>query len=331
VTAPALYTFNPENMSMLTAALQRLTKILQEAKVKEEWKGNPPVGDEIINVEHPGDIIRLWSVLLFLFCRAPDKPAPGTAAVDDQAAFGEGVLWAGSLLIHLMGYRARFEFMDFSYHVLKLAALKPLPVENPKKPEKKKKGEIVNDDIPKARAFLKNVVAVRSINDTIFSCLDTYLPAPPPTVFQLHPPDKDVDEFVPVRRLSLNPMGMDQKERPSVMLTQTPSKSLLNPQPSTSNLSPSSSFNVSGTGEEQPAQEWGEDVEYGNDGSEYVPDVGGEGENNNNVEQESEQQESPDVGSAFDESEYGAPPTLPTPPPPGPPPRTGPPPPSRPT
>eukprot|EP00456_Euglypha_rotunda_P010037 TRINITY_DN1240_c0_g1_i2.p1 TRINITY_DN1240_c0_g1~~TRINITY_DN1240_c0_g1_i2.p1 ORF type:complete len:683 (-),score=97.03 TRINITY_DN1240_c0_g1_i2:19-1845(-) len=284
VSAPALYPFDPENMSMLTASLQRLTHILQEAKIKEEWKGNPPAGEDIINVEHPGDIIRLWSCLLFLFCRPPDKPGPDGQIVDDQVVFGEGILWAGCLLIHLMGYKSRFEFLDFSYHILKLAALKPLPAEvDPTKEKKSKKKVEVNPSdamIPSARAFLRNVVQVKSTSETIYSCLETYLPSPTATPFQLRPPDKDVDAFTPVRRMSLNPLPGETKEmaRASTGLLTTPSKSTIQQASSSQLLSPSQA-EYSQVGEDVPvAPEWGGEDPEGYGGSDYVNVEGGEGE-----------------------------------------------------
>jgi hypothetical protein len=32
-------------------------------------------------------------------------------------------------LIHLMGYRAKFELLDFSYHIMKLMEVKPVSLE----------------------------------------------------------------------------------------------------------------------------------------------------------------------------------------------------------
>jgi hypothetical protein len=239
--APKLTEYESKHTSMLSAALERLTQELQQARVKEQWKGNAPDGDDILNVEKPNDIIRLWSSILFLFCLPPPE-THGVIPVDDMTLFGEGFLWAGCLLIHLMGYRERFEFMDFSYHIMKLAALKPLPPEEDKKAKKSKKkaapvpGEEI---IPKARIFLKNIAHIKALNESIFASLETYLTPPKPVPFQTHPPDKDVNEFVPVRRLSLNPG--DRKGLPvsaSSATLSSPTKSGGPPSPTTTSPSP---------------------------------------------------------------------------------------------
>eukprot|EP00457_Paulinella_chromatophora_P000349 gb/GEZN01000349.1/.p1 GENE.gb/GEZN01000349.1/~~gb/GEZN01000349.1/.p1 ORF type:complete len:1473 (-),score=270.12 gb/GEZN01000349.1/:312-4730(-) len=203
---PNMYKYEPGYTSMLTASLERLTKVLVDNNVAEEWKGNPPTGGSILNVESPNDIIRLWSCLLFLFTAPPEpRPDDANSYLDDMTIFGEGFLWAGCLLIHLMGYRARFEFMDFNYHILKLAALKPLPPEETGKKKKKKTGQPTLDDIvvPKARKYLAQLIKIKAINEGIFASLSTYIHAPSRKPFQLHPPKDYKEDAGPIRRMSL--------------------------------------------------------------------------------------------------------------------------------
>eukprot|EP00808_Paulinella_micropora_P032344 g67638.t1 len=212
---PKMYQYEQGYTSMLTASLERLTKTLQDHNIAEEWQGNPPKDGMILNVESPNDIIRLWSCLLFLFTAPPDTLPEGG---DDITVFGEGFLWAGCLLIHLMGYRDRFEFMDFNYHILKLAALKPLPPEDNSRKKKRKSEKPTLDDIvvPKARKYLSQLVKFKAINEGIFSSLSTYIEAPTRKPFVLHPPLDYKEDKGPIRRMSLRGSTSEAPPRGSV-------------------------------------------------------------------------------------------------------------------
>ena len=46
----------------------------------------------------------------------------GLQPVNDEDEFGHGFLLAGAMFIHLLGMRSRFELLDFSQHMLKVAS-----------------------------------------------------------------------------------------------------------------------------------------------------------------------------------------------------------------
>jgi len=170
-----------------------------------------------------------------------------------------------------------------------------------KKNRRKKTPAQPGDEIiPVARHFLRNVVQVKSIIEGIFSCLDTYWPTPQPARFQLHPPDKEIEDFVPVRKLSLNP-PVDYKDRPTIAtgaLTSTPSKSSLGVPSSPSDRSMS---------DLQPGSEEENVYSYGEDYGEYGG--GGVSAEDGGHNQSGEIPTADQVGHAFDG--YGEVPTAP--------------------
>jgi cytoplasmic FMR1 interacting protein len=99
--------------SLLSGALQRLSGVL-DAAVRDDWTGYvAPNG--ILDVETPFDFCRFWSALQFIYVQNASDGVD--KEVSDVASFGDGFSWAGCALLHLMGFRERFELLDFSYHV----------------------------------------------------------------------------------------------------------------------------------------------------------------------------------------------------------------------
>ena len=60
---------------------------------------------------------RVWSVLTYLYATAPYQ-VDGRGTVENTTLFGDGLLFAGSLLLHVLCQRHRFDLLDFSSHVL---------------------------------------------------------------------------------------------------------------------------------------------------------------------------------------------------------------------
>jgi len=147
----------------------------------------------------PTDFSRLWSVLQFIFCQPP-KPVENIAVEDmvsDIGTFGDGFSWAGCVLLHLLNQHRRFIILDFSYHILKLDSLQPMPRTFEK--EKKKKGVISDEEkmIPICNVFLNNAKLIKELNEVIFSCLETYIGNKSPSVIKLHPPTESKMEAGP--------------------------------------------------------------------------------------------------------------------------------------
>ena len=58
---------------------------------------------------------RLWSALQFVYC----IPV-GENEFNIEQMFGEGLHWAGCVLITLLGQQRRFECLDFCYHIFRV-------------------------------------------------------------------------------------------------------------------------------------------------------------------------------------------------------------------
>ena len=58
----------------------------------------------------------MWAVVAFLYATAPFETA-GRGTVDNSTLFGDGVLYAGSILLHALDQRHRYELLDFGMHV----------------------------------------------------------------------------------------------------------------------------------------------------------------------------------------------------------------------
>ena len=58
---------------------------------------------------------RLWSALQFVYC----IPV-GDNEFNIEQMFGEGLNWAGAVLITLLGQQRRFECLDFCYHIFRV-------------------------------------------------------------------------------------------------------------------------------------------------------------------------------------------------------------------
>ncbi|XP_040569024.1 cytoplasmic FMR1-interacting protein [Lepeophtheirus salmonis] len=75
------------------------------------WHGKAP-GNGVINIDECTEFHRLWSALQFVYC----IPL-GLNEFNVEQMFGEGLNWAGCVLIVLLGQQRRFECLDFCYHI----------------------------------------------------------------------------------------------------------------------------------------------------------------------------------------------------------------------
>jgi len=184
------YTGTPQE-SLFTSVLMTLKSSVNK-NVREEWLGNAPSEGHIIEIETPADFARLFSAILFIFCKEPavTPELEGNLVLDDLEAFGVGFLWGGCTILHLLGVQRRFMMLDFSYHILKLDRLEPIPRSDPK--VKKKKVE--EDDSKKSTtflSFLRNAAWCKRSNEQIFICLESYLPSGEAKFEAIDPPLKD--------------------------------------------------------------------------------------------------------------------------------------------
>lgn len=103
-------------LSIFDAILNRIKGFLLDDREKASvWIGpadNPPV---VMYIDECVEFHRLWSALQFIYC-TPTEPGEFTI----EQLFGEGLNWAGCIMITLLGQQKRFEALDFSYHLLKV-------------------------------------------------------------------------------------------------------------------------------------------------------------------------------------------------------------------
>ena len=78
------------------------------------WQGKAPTNG-VINIDECTEFHRLWSALQFVYC----IPV-GENEFNIEQMFGEGLNWAGCVLITLLGQQRRFECLDFCYHIFRV-------------------------------------------------------------------------------------------------------------------------------------------------------------------------------------------------------------------
>jgi len=159
-----------QTRSFFKAKLKEIDRMLDS--VRDEWSGlftrqNSRNGVESLSdsVDTSTEFYRVWSSLQFVYCLP--RPAEQYSCQDD---YGDGLLWAGAVIIYLLHQQHRFNVFDFSYHIANIEQANP----------------IQNDD-NFVREFLKNVNAVRDLNNQIFEILKVYYPLPSPKIVPLHP------------------------------------------------------------------------------------------------------------------------------------------------
>jgi len=103
-------------LSLFDAILNKIKGFLLDNREQASiWIGptiNPPV---VIYVDECIEFHRMWSALQFIYC----IPV-GQGEFTIEQLFGEGLNWAGCVIITLLGQQKRFEALDFSYHLLKV-------------------------------------------------------------------------------------------------------------------------------------------------------------------------------------------------------------------
>ncbi|KAG8586722.1 hypothetical protein GDO81_005460 [Engystomops pustulosus] len=137
-------------LSMFEVILTRVRTFLDDPI----WRGPLP-SNGVMHVDECVEFHRLWSAMQFVYC----IPV-GTHEFTVEQCFGDGLHWAGCMIIVLLGQHRRFDVLDFCYHLLKV---------------QKHDGK---DEIIKSVPLKKMVERIRKfqiLNDEIFSILDKYL------------------------------------------------------------------------------------------------------------------------------------------------------------
>ncbi|KPP78847.1 cytoplasmic FMR1-interacting protein 1-like [Scleropages formosus] len=137
-------------LSMFEVILTRVRGFLDDPI----WRGPLP-SNGVMHVDECVEFHRLWSAMQFVYC----IPV-GAHEFTVEQCFGDGLHWAGCMIITLLGQQRRFDILDFSYHLLKV---------------QKHDGK---DEVIKSVPLKKMVDRIRKfqvINDEIFAILSKYL------------------------------------------------------------------------------------------------------------------------------------------------------------
>jgi len=97
-------------LSIFEVILNRIKGFLEDAV----WHGKPPANG-VINIDECTEFHRLWSALQFVYC----IPV-GENEFTVEQLFGEGLNWAGCVMIVLLQQQRRFECLDFCYHIFRV-------------------------------------------------------------------------------------------------------------------------------------------------------------------------------------------------------------------
>ncbi|XP_041324511.1 cytoplasmic FMR1-interacting protein 1 isoform X2 [Pyrgilauda ruficollis] len=129
-------------LSMFEVILTRIRSFLDDPI----WRGPLP-SNGVMHVDECVEFHRLWSAMQFVYC----IPV-GMHEFTVEQCFGDGLHWAGCMIIVLLGQQRRFDVLDFCYHLLKVQkhdgkdeVIKNVPLK--KMVERIRKFQILNDEI----------------------------------------------------------------------------------------------------------------------------------------------------------------------------------------
>jgi len=137
-------------LSIFEVILNRIKGFLEDAV----WHGKAPANG-VINIDECTEFHRLWSALQFVYC----IPV-GENEFTVEQLFGEGLNWAGCVMIVLLSQQRRFECLDFCYHIFRVQRVDGL--------DKNIKGIQLKRMVDRIRRF-------QVLNSQIFATLNKYL------------------------------------------------------------------------------------------------------------------------------------------------------------
>jgi len=120
--------------SLFVRSLIQATNVV--VPLKERWLAGEAVDAELERkpLEASRSFHRIWASLSFLFATSPyeaEGQPDGHPPLDNATLFGDGVTFAGALLLHILSQRHRYELLDFSRHVLAVHAADATPSTDP--------------------------------------------------------------------------------------------------------------------------------------------------------------------------------------------------------
>mmetsp|Transcript_3212 Transcript_3212/g.4850 ORF Transcript_3212/g.4850 Transcript_3212/m.4850 type:complete len:1295 (+) Transcript_3212:39-3923(+) len=181
------------NTSIFSATLSRLSEILETVQV---FDGEEPANG-VLDTHRGTDFARVFSIAQFIFCISPTKMIDGKevkSGMEEHAILGDGFLWGGTVLVHLLGYTSRFEMLDLCNHIINISddLLSGLGLT----PDQQKKldkhgGAKLNTMKLQTLAmqrFMRNAKFVSACNSLVFSTIKSYFAVNPVKDLRFSPP-----------------------------------------------------------------------------------------------------------------------------------------------
>lgn len=119
------------NEEMQDEANEEMQPIAEDAYRLDLWDDDKDPSNGVMHVETTRAFHRLFSALLFDFCEPSHAQNSSTnsqsgtpvdknivSLLPDAAEFGDGMLWGGGAIIHVLGQQDNFCLLDFSSHIL---------------------------------------------------------------------------------------------------------------------------------------------------------------------------------------------------------------------
>uniref|UniRef100_A0AC34GHC3 Cytoplasmic FMR1-interacting protein n=1 Tax=Panagrolaimus sp. ES5 TaxID=591445 RepID=A0AC34GHC3_9BILA len=133
------------------------------------WKGSfPPNG--VMWVDECVEFHRIWSAVQFAFC-LPQLATPSQGGLPlIEEIFGDGVHFAGCVLIRLLGQWRRFEVFDFTNHLLRVYRAQPAKT-SPTKGSKDSKHHAQQTPSVPLVPLIERIRRIQLINNQINSIL----------------------------------------------------------------------------------------------------------------------------------------------------------------
>jgi cytoplasmic FMR1 interacting protein len=164
--ADSIYRPKPPS-SIWKASLDRINSFI--SRVRPDWDVSTPEAGAVISVESTHEFYRLFSALLFIYSMDNQN-------LDCYDVCGDGLLWAGCTIIHCLQQKNKFYAFDFTFHILNVN--EALPHDS-------------NDR--STSSFVANAVRSKDVIDHVFSVLDFYNQYPGSFIYQIDPPNDDID------------------------------------------------------------------------------------------------------------------------------------------
>jgi hypothetical protein len=229
---------NATREPLLRVALKCLKEALDEAEeemrlIAQEdgdlhsslWEDDGEPVNGVMHIEATQAFHRLFSALLFEFCEISRSPIPsssssassaaedkepsssglGSGILPDAVEFGDGMLWGGCAIIHMLRQTETFRLLDFSGHVLGVSEWEGLH-------ESAMVGAVDSATMKALPLFLRNARLARYRIDQLFKLFEAQRVLPPVEELVVFKPPLDdspemmghakVDHFMSVQRAS---------------------------------------------------------------------------------------------------------------------------------